>query len=784
MDRSLKWRTFGLVAVTVLAVLMLIPTVVPSDQVPSWFSDAGFKRKIQLGLDLQGGLHIVYGIDLDKAVDDKGSDIKRELEAKMADEKIKGSVTTPINPPGAVNVIVDDPKHLKRIEGDLLGGLFEDGVIVKRDCSPDIKAKALCVRVSSDYAEGIKESAIKQAVQTVRERIDERGVAEPNVVSKGDQIIVELPGLDQESIRRVKDIISRTAKLEFKVVDDSDDFMELVYARAYQDIKKANPGKDDDAISEERLTTPDGIGVGIDGWDHDESGKQFRDWYLTARDRQRMFTIDEAKKRGCYRRDKAVEDGKVECSVSGREVLESYLRQLSCELKVEGAPDSAADLKVSLHKEGGAAPQSPSKAAPSPTGAEPTKAEPDPEVDAQPEGGAAEPAEPEADTSEAPTAAVGGLVPVPQVGPDKKPGWTFDPASDTLTLHGQACEAVHSGGLSKVVISGPGDKALKVTTQYRLDDNHAWGYELQQQAEERAGEPLWRTYFLFRPVELAGSSVSNAYVYWNSTSNRPEVLVEFDRWGGKRFEEMTGKNVGKKMAIILDDKVSSAPVIQDRIGGGRSSITMGGGNPRQIQDEAQDLVNVLRTGSLPAPLEAQSESEVGPLLGRDAVDKAKLAFLLGAGLVVILMIWFYRFSGFLANVALTLNVLFMMAVMAGFGATLTLPGIAGLVLSVGMAVDGNIIIYERIRDELRTGKSVKGAVDAGFHRAFGAIVDGQLTTAAAGYVLYQYGSGPIKGFATMLLIGIFTSLFTCIWCTRLFFDYYVGRRRQANTISI
>jgi protein-export membrane protein SecD len=755
MDRSLKWRTFGLVAVTVLAVLMLIPTVVPSEQVPSWFADAGFKKKIQLGLDLQGGLHIVYGIDLDKAVDDKGSDIKRELEAKMADEKIKGKVTTPINPPGAVNVILDDPKQLSRVGDDLLGGLFEDGVIVKRDCSPDIRGKALCVRVSSDYAEGIKKSAIEQAVRTVRERIDEKGIAEPNVVSKEDQIIVELPGLDQDSIRRVKDIISRTAKLEFKVVDDGDQFMELVYARAYEDVKANNKGKTDDEISESRLTTADGIGVGIDGWDHDESGKRFKDWYLTARDRQRSFTIDEAKKRGCYRKDKSVVDGKVECSVSGREVLEKYLRQIACELEVEGAPKSAAELKVTLHKEAG----TPGKPAAPASGA---------------------PATPPAAAASTTTESV------PAVGPDKKVNWDLDPAKGILTLHGASCDLVASGGLGKVVVAGPDGEPLKVTAPYRVDDDHAWGFELQQQGEEQAGsrEPIWRTYYLFRPVELAGSSVSNAYVYWNSTTNRPEVLVEFDRWGGKRFEEMTGKNVGKKMAIILDDKVSSAPVIQDRIGGGRSSITMGGANPRQIQTEAQDLVNVLRTGSLPAPLEAQSESEVGPLLGRDAVDKAKLAFMLGAGLVFLLMMWFYRFSGFIANIAQVLNVLFMMAVMAGFGATLTLPGIAGLILSVGMAVDGNIIIYERIRDELRTGKSVKGAVDAGFHRAFAAIVDGQLTTAAGGYVLYQYGSGPIKGFATMLLIGIFTSLFTCIWCTRLFFDYYVGRRRQATTISI
>jgi len=659
MDRSLKWRTFGLFAITALAVMMLVPTVVPSEQLPPWYLNA-FSRKIQLGLDLQGGLHIVYGIDLDKAVDDKGSDIKRELEAKMADEKVKGKVTTPLRPPGAVNVVLDSPKDKDKVKGDMLGTLFEDGVIVSRDCPPDVKDRAVCIRVSSDYAEGIKKSAIEQAVRTVRERIDEKGISEPNVVSKGDQIIVELPGLDQESIRRVKDIISRTAKLEFKVVDDGDPFMRSVYARVFEDIKKHNPGKSDEAINEERLTTAEGIGVGIDGWDHDASGKRFSDWFLTAKDRQRSFPVEEAKKRGCYRKDKTVIDGKLECSVQGREVIEDYLKKLAAEA---------------------------------------------------------------------------------------------DPAD-----------------------------AKKLP--FKIDDDHAWGYELMEDREGAGREPFWRTYYLFRPVELSGSSVANAYVYWNSTTNRPEVLVEFDRWGGKRFEEMTGKNVGKKMAIILDDKVSSAPVIQDRIGGGRSSITMGGGNPQKIQSEAQDLVNVLRTGSLPAPLRVDSESEVGPLLGRDAIDKAKLSFLLGAGLVLLVMLYFYRFSGIIAIAAVMLNTLYMLAIMAGFGATLTLPGIAAIVLTVGMAVDANVIIYERIREELRAGKSVKGAVDAGYHRGFAAILDGHVTTACAGYVLYQYGSGPIKGFAVMLLIGIVTDLFTQVWVARLFFDYYLGRRRKANTISI
>jgi preprotein translocase subunit SecD len=193
---------------------------------------------------------------------------------------------------------------------------------------------------------------------------------------------------------------------------------------------------------------------------------------------------------------------------------------------------------------------------------------------------------------------------------------------------------------------------------------------------------------------------------------------------------------------------------------------------------------VLKTGSLPAPLKIDSQSEVGPLLGRDAIDKAQLAFVLGAILVMLVMLYFYRFAGVISIVAVVLNILYMLALMAALGATLTLPGIAALVLTIGMAVDANIIIYERIREELRAGKSVKGAVDAGYHRGFAAVFDGHITTLCAGYVLYQYGSGPIKGFAVMLIIGIFTTLFTQVWCARLFFNYYVSRRSQATTLSI
>lgn len=212
---------------------------------------------------------------------------------------------------------------------------------------------------------------------------------------------------------------------------------------------------------------------------------------------------------------------------------------------------------------------------------------------------------------------------------------------------------------------------------------------------------------------------------------------------------------------------------------------MGGGSPAVMEREAADLVAVLKTGSLPAPLKLESDSKVGPSLGRDAVDKAKLSFGLGILLVVIIMIGIYKWSGIIAVGAVAVNILLMMSVMAIFGATLTLPGIAAIVLTVGMAVDGNILIYERIRDELLLGKSVRGAVDLGFARAFSAILDGQLTTAAAGWVLLSYGSGPIKGFAVMLLVGIVTTLFSNIWVSRLFFDWYLTNKKgQMATISI
>jgi len=314
------------------------------------------------------------------------------------------------------------------------------------------------------------------------------------------------------------------------------------------------------------------------------------------------------------------------------------------------------------------------------------------------------------------------------------------------------------------------------------------GYE-EMQGRGSDGEVTpdryWRTYLLHKRAGLTGEYLQNADQTWDQQTGRPEVSYELDRQGAPLNERLTSENVGRKMAIILDEKINSAPVIESRIGA-RGRITLGGfGDPFRLQQEAKDLVAVLRSGALPAPLRKTFETQVGPTMGRDAVEKAKQSMYIGAAAVVLFMLIYYRLAGFIANIAMVLNLLYMLAILAGFEASLTLPGIAGLVLTVGMAVDANIIIYERIREELRLGKSVRTAVDAGFARAFWTVFDAHVTNFVAGVVLYSYGSGPIRGFAVTLLVGIVTNLFTSYWMSHWMFDGLVGRRgAQRATLSI
>jgi preprotein translocase subunit SecD len=269
---------------------------------------------------------------------------------------------------------------------------------------------------------------------------------------------------------------------------------------------------------------------------------------------------------------------------------------------------------------------------------------------------------------------------------------------------------------------------------------------------------------------MTGEVLKDARVALDSQFHEPYIALEFDDIGAKLFEQITGANVKKRLAIILDDNVYSAPVIQERIAGGRAQIT-----GRFTTDEASELAIVLRAGALPAPVKIIEERTVGPSLGQDSIHKGVVSILISGVVVVLFMIFYYRVSGMVADAALILNVILTLATLAIFRATLTLPGIAGLVLSIGMAVDANVLIHERIKEELRWGKTIRAAIDQGYHRAFVTIIDSNLTTLIAGILLYQFGTGPVKGFAVTLCIGILANIFTAVYVTRAVFDFITLR---------
>ena len=263
-------------------------------------------------------------------------------------------------------------------------------------------------------------------------------------------------------------------------------------------------------------------------------------------------------------------------------------------------------------------------------------------------------------------------------------------------------------------------------------------------------------------------------------NNSPYVALEFKPTGAKLFEEVTGNNKGKLMAIVLDGNVYSAPQIRDRIAGGSAQITLGQGNYENNMREARDLALVLRAGALPVELVFEEQRVVGPSLGADAIEKAQLASVVGSLLVFVFMMIYYKLSGFIACVTILVNVLFTLGILIAVDATLSLPGIAGIALTVGMAVDGNIIIYERIREEIRAGLTPYEAVRTGFDRAFWTILDANLTTALAGLCLLNFGTGPVRGFAVTLLIGIATTVYTSYFVSKVLFELYVGKGTRKN----
>jgi preprotein translocase subunit SecD len=593
MERSWWWKAALYGVAIILAVLYLVPTVVPEEKRPAFFQNY-FTKRIQLGLDLKGGLHLVYEVNIEKAVSSKvdrlANDVDDALKKKGADFTVVRSGRDDI----AITFKV--PSEMSKLDDELLKPYRRDLDVLGRDAA----SGTVKLKYDSDRVAEVEDLALRQAIETIRGRVDAFGVAEPTIIKKGTDIIVELPGAKAKDFERIKSIIGRTAQLEFKIVDDGSDYMKKVAAS----VPKDGP-----------------IAVVPESWTEKHAGTQHEDVYLRAKEKD-------------------------------KEELTKFIAGLTGDLAVPNDREIALELMS-----------------------------------------------------------------------------------------------------SRDVSEGTPDK-------------------------------YYRTYLLKKRAGVTGEYLADAQDSWDEMGS-PEVAFTMNRQGANMMEKLTGENVGRKMAVVLDEKITSAPVIESKIGE-RGRITMGrGGDPFKLQQEVKDLVGVLRSGALPAPLKKSFETQVGATMGQDAIDKAKMSMGIGALAVILFMLIYYRVAGFIANLAMTLNMLFMIAILAAFEASLTLPGIAGLVLTIGMAVDSNIIIYERIREELRLGKSPRTAVDAGFQRAFWTVFDAHVTNFVAGIVLYSYGSGPIRGFAVTLLVGIVTNLLTSVWISHWMFDVLVNRRGTVkSTLSI
>ena len=348
--------------------------------------------------------------------------------------------------------------------------------------------------------------------------------------------------------------------------------------------------------------------------------------------------------------------------------------------------------------------------------------------------------------------------------------------------------------LQSLIESIPGDMAVNARNMYALNKLLS-KEEVQLKLKSSSGQFLFsndsetiagsgeyfRLYYIENKPELTGGVVEKAKANLGSlgggNAGQPVVSLDMNSEGAKTWSRVTGANIGERIAIVLDGKVHMAPNIREKIPGGRTQI-----EGFADMNEAKDIAIILRAGALPAPVNIIEERTVGPSLGADSISRGKKSILIGLTVVLVFMLVYYKISGVIAIFSLVWNIILILAVLASLGATLTLPGIAGLILTVGMCIDSNVIIFERIREELSKGKTPKSAIEAGYNRAITTIVDANLTTVIAALVLYQFGTGPIKGFATVLFWGISISMFTAVYITRTIF--YTVTKKSIKTLSI
>lgn len=625
-----RWRArFAFVmAVTGIGFIALWPTLHNASLVPCppWVLERVSPR-IVAGLDLRGGLRLVYTVDVAEAVKDKRDayyeEMRRELaklyaghqgdeaptEATLTKLRETIDIQAPRTRPDTITVEVKAGADPARIDARFRDQFKADiSVRQKGDRSFEFS-----IREATESS--IRERAVAQAKDIISRRVDSLGLREAAVSTRDEDIIIEVPGQDEKSFAEIRDIVSQTARLEFKMVDDDSDFMrELSQSASAESLPEGLEFRSETVV------------VGLD-----EGGQ-------------------ERTKVGTY----------------------GYL------------PIAKGETKQATY--------------------------------------------------------------------ERLVGWAE-------------------------TVAPPADREFGFQVVRQIVD------ELTLKEEEVG----WRTFLLKSRTEITGDQVRDAAAVPDQSRTAMGgwyVALTFTDRGGNIFERITAENVKRRFAILLDGKVESAPVIQDRIAGGHAQITMGSGDPEVQLRDSRKLELVLRSGALPAPISPSNEQHIGPSLGQDSIELAVEGALGGSFLVLLFMLVYYRRAGLITDVSVVLNVFLQLAVLAAFGASMTLPGIAGLALTVGMSVDANVLINERIREELLDGKSARAAVEVGYSRALAAIIDGHLSTLIGGVVLAQYGTGPIKGFAITLMVGVVVSIFTGVMVSRVLFDWWVRSAAKSGKFSL
>ncbi len=692
MDKGWYWKLGFVLLLTLFSVAFLLPSFVPGS-LPAWYKDI-FSRKVNLGLDLQGGIHLVLGVEVDKALEDKADQYANDFKDALKEKRIPFKRISRL--PGTFDLLfeLENTDDLKKLEKRVLNTYFN----LKK-----VSEEGANLRVTFDekFVEELRKNARDQCRMTVRNRVDEIGVAQPTIAPHGDVgILVQLPGeFDPE---RAKKLLGRTAQLVFKVVDDKSDFIKRYKDRLPQGVRMESynySGPNEEVVTEFFLVSR---GKGNEG------KNRLLDFFNNVSEIDAFLKSKNVDPKIAGRIVELLREGVTD---SERREIQTLARQA---FGVEVAATAGANPPDEKKTEAAAASPADAKAAPAPAGAAAVPAD---EKKAEPA-----------------------------------------PATATAALPADYVE-------------------FERLLRGKVPDDREIGYSRTEQQLEVE----YRTYYLHREVAMPGDYITDARVQMDPETGHPEVSLTFDRTGAVMFEKLTGAHVRERMAIVLEGEVSSAPVIQQRIAGGRARITLGSTRDYNTAlTEANDLAAVLRAGALPAPVRILEERTVGPTMGEDARRQGSLALAIGTLLVVLFMVVYYGVFGLIADVALILNAALILVCMVAFGATLTLPGIAGIVLTLGMAVDANVIINERIREELRAGKTPRAAVEAGYSRAFWTIFDANLTTLITAFVLMSYGSGPVQGFAVTLAIGLVVSMFTAIFVTRILVDWLVARRKAAG----